>query len=387
MSRVVVPIMGGVLAAVGAAGVALGLMAQPSKPRAEAGAHLEEVSQQALEAPATTAQPASESGTTPESFIRFGVPTPPARHKGAIRLATYNTENLFDAIDDPMLSGKNEDIDDAKPEEQLRALAATILELDADVLALEEVESESVITWFRDTYLADAGYAYLASVEAGDERGIEQAVLSRFPIKSVKNWPHLPLGGTHPDKWGNAENFHAGEPITFHRSPLRVVVEVPSEVTGGPVYDLTLFAVHAKSGGPGEYWRQAEAEGLVKLLGAEMAADPAENIAILGDFNASISDGSVQTIVGAGFQDALGDVFQRGDRVTTHESGRRIDYILVNSNLVGELVPRSGFVLGTPALPEGVDYRESWRPEGYASDHYPVAVEIRPVESEAKSKP
>ncbi|MBK7405406.1 MAG: endonuclease/exonuclease/phosphatase family protein [Phycisphaerales bacterium] len=380
MTRAVVPMMGAFLAAVGAAGVALGLMAQPVGSRSGAESVI-----QAQQADQPTAQPAAQPASQPaaqaESLIRFGVAAPPARHKGAIRLATYNTENLFDAIDDPNLSGANEDIDDAKPEAQVKALAATIRKLDADVIALEEVESEAVVTWFRDTYLADAGYTFLASVEAGDERGIEQAVLSRFPIKSVKNWPHMPLEGTHPAKWGSGVNYHAGEPITFHRSPLRVVIEVPSDVTGGPAYDLTLFAIHAKSGGPGEYWRQAEADGLVKLLTAEMAANPKENIALLGDFNAILSDGSVQTLVGAGFHDALRDVYEPGARFTSHESGRRIDYILVNDNLAAEEVPGSGFVLGTPALPEGADWREPWRPDGYASDHYPVAIEIRPVEA------
>lgn len=378
MQRLTLPLIAAALLLLAVGGVFFGLRVQPeTTPVRQTASHTEPGSGEAGQPEAPPATPPSD----PASFIRFGVPTPPAKPAGAIRLATYNAENLFDAIDDPTLSGRNEDIDDAKPEPQLQSLADTIRTLDADILALEEIESEAVITWFRDTYLADLGYTHIASIDAGDERGIEQAVLCRYPVTGIKNWPRRELGGTHPDKWGDAENYNAGEPIRFHRSPLRVEVEIPSETTGGPPYHLALYVVHAKSGGPGEYWRQAEATGLVTLLNGALAADPHENIAILGDFNALLNAGSVQTILDAGFDDALGDVFEPGPRFATHESGRRIDHILVNRNLAAEALPASGFVLGTPALPEGMDWRDEWRPEGFASDHYPVALDIIPRES------
>ena len=40
------------------------------------------------------------------------------------------------------------------------------------------------------------------------------------------------------------------------RGPLRVTVEVPGS-QGEKPYDLTLYVVHSKSGGPGEYWRNS----------------------------------------------------------------------------------------------------------------------------------
>ncbi len=335
----------------------------------------------------STIQPQAQPETRPraadDDFIRFGLKEAPLKHAGAIRLATYNVENLFDDIDDPDLSGRNEDIDDAKPQTQLEGLSEAIHALDADILVVEELESKAVLTWFRDTYLSDMGYTSLASVDAGDARGIEQGVLSRYPIVSVTNWPHKPLGGTHPEKWGNSDNWHAGEPIEFHRSPLRVVVEIPSG--DARPYRLTLFAVHEKSGRYGDYWREAESRGLVEILKQTLEADPDANIAVLGDFNAQIDDESVRTLLDAG----LTDVFAGQDLTTsatkTHESGRRIDLILVNDNLKAEVVPESAFVLGTPALPEGMDWRDPWRPEGYASDHFPVAVDIIPHESAGTS--
>lgn len=387
MQRLILPLIAVVLLALAIGGVVFGLRTQQNNANTDT--QVATLAQSA-DAPTDTPEPRTTDPDNadftpdPTSFIRFGIHTPPTKAKNTIRLATYNAENLFDAIDDPTLSGRQEDIDDTKPEPHLQALADTIRALDADILALQEIESEAALTEFRDTYLSDLGYTHLASIDAGDERGIEQAVLSRFPITDIKNWPQRDLGGTHPDKWGNADNWHAGEPMRFHRSPLRVTIEIPARAAGAPdadPYTLTLFVVHAKSGRPGTYWRNAEAIGLREILIQDRAANPTQNTAILGDFNAALTADSLQTLTTAGYSDALADVFTPGDRFHTHESGRRIDFILINPNLAAELVAHSGFVLGTPALPDGLDYRDPYRPEGYASDHYPVAIDITPLET------
>ena len=115
----------------------------------------------------------------------------PAKPKGAIRLAAYNVENLFDGKDDPALKGKDDDLPMATDETRLKNLAAAIKALDADVLALEEVEGKECLAWFRDTYLKDLGYEHLASEEVGYYRGVEQSILSRYPIKSVEIHPEM----------------------------------------------------------------------------------------------------------------------------------------------------------------------------------------------------
>ncbi len=309
--------------------------------------------------------------------IRFGVRTPPAKAKGAIRIATYNVENLFDDQDDPTLSGDIEDLDMRKPDAHLEAAADALRRLDADVVALEEVESEGAVRWFRDQWLEGLGYTHLASIDAGDGRGIEQAVLSRYPITHTENWPGRDLGGVHPDLWGSQRNYNAGEPLQFHRSPLRVDVEIPT-ADEADTYTLTLFVVHHKSGRYGDYWREAEAEGLVSIIDELEAADPQSNVVVLGDFNAMLRDFSVRIYLDAGLIDAFADERDMSDRYVTHESGRPIDLMLVNANLAHELVPKSGFVLGTPARPAGADWRTTPPPAGYASDHYPVAVDLLP---------
>ncbi len=387
MKKLTLPLIAALLLTLAIGGVVFGLKTQQTNTNDQT--ETLALSEASPTEPTTSEPPPTNPGnadqpTAPDSFIRFGIPTPPAKPKNAIRLATYNALNLFDTIDDPALFGRNEAIDDAKPVPHLKALAATIRALDPDILALQEIESNAALTDFRDTYLADLGYTYIASIDAGDNRGIEQAVLSRFPITDIKNWPQRNLEGIHPDKWGNAENYNAGQPIRFHRSPLRVVVEVPAQASGDvstEPYTLTLYVVHAKSGRPGSYWRIAEAKGLLQILEQDLADNPAQNTAIIGDFNADLTADSLKAFTAAGYTDALADNLEPGDLFMTHESGRRIDYILINTNLADEIIPHSGFVLGTPALPKGLSWRDPYRPDGYASDHYPVAIDITPLET------
>lgn len=336
--------------------------------------------------------PGAASSPGPNPAIRFGRPDPIPKADGAFRICSYNIENLFDDQDDPNLSGRYEDKDMLKPEAHRKAAAEAIRRINADVLCLQEVESEQAVLWFRDQFLTDMGYTYVVSKDAGDERGIEQAVLSRYPISDVQQWIKAPLGGVHPDKWGKNPNENAGKPIEYHRSPLCVTVKVSGIAPPLPAsekpsvtpafkptepYTLTLFVVHQKSGGKeGEYWREKEAAKTSELAKAMQAEDPNRNIVILGDFNAMLSASSMKIYTGAGFEDAFRDFKAKDPAAITHESGRIIDHVFLNAAAAKELVPQTRFVLGMPARPEGADWRTTPPPEGYAGDHYPVVVDL-----------
>lgn len=319
---------------------------------------------------------------------RWGRAEPIARPEGTIRFANYNVENLFDHVDDPALSGNDEDLDDAKPDDECKAVAAAIKAINPDILALQEIESEAALRWFRDTYLSDLGYTHLVSVEAGDGRGIEQAVLSRFPIRDVKNWPNMKLEGTQPERWGNETNANAGEPIVFARSPLRVTIDLPHRKADpvakgsggasiGATTPLTLFIVHHKSGGPGDYWREAEAKGVLALSAEFTKEHPDQPTFICGDFNARPTAQSIAMYLSAGWKDTFADRVKDDPSWITHSSGRVIDFILANDAAAKLIVPETRFVLGTPDRPLGLDWRTTPNPHGWASDHYPVVLDLR----------
>jgi len=332
-------------------------------------------------ATATDAAPSKDAGAQaadgvarkrnrPAGF-HYGVKDPPARAKGAARLASYNMLNLFDHVDDPALGGENEDITQATPAERCTALAEAIRRLDADILVLQEIESREALTWFRDTYLKGLGYDHLESFDAEYARGVEQSVLSRFPLKDARLL----------DK-------PSGDGFRYQRIPIRATAVLP----GG--YELVVIGIHHKAGGDAfNDQREAEAARIIAAVKAELAANPARNLAVVGDFNATATKEARKMYDRAGLLNAYdwrpwieGKVTadQIRDRFITHESGRAIDFILVSDGLANELVPDSFFVLSTLHPGDAYNWRTDKAPSGHASDHYPVAVDLIPTEREAR---
>lgn len=312
---------------------------------------------------------------------RFGLSQPKPQARGSIRIAAYNVLNLFDHVDDPTLEGEHDDIDMATSEERCRNLAAAIRAVDADILALEEVESLQCLTWFRDTYLKGMGYEHMASFDVGYYRGIEQSVLSRFPITNAEVWSNLSLDdvkrvgpgfSTVPPKYRRG--------LTMQRSPLRVDVKVDQD------YELTLFVLHHKSGGDFRFQREAEAIRTIELVNQVRRRDRSRNIIVLGDFNAAPWDKSFRLYLEAGLIDVMAhriiprwrDADQTEPNLyKTHESSRVLDYILLNSAAHREFVIGSAHVFGTLYDPE-YDWRTDPYPKGYAADHYPVIIDLIP---------
>ncbi|MFM9958979.1 MAG: endonuclease/exonuclease/phosphatase family protein [Phycisphaerales bacterium] len=322
--------------------------------------------------------PAVEAPRDPA--LRIGALQPKPRTPGAIRLATYNIENLFDDRDDLSLSGNQEDVDDTKPAEHQKAVAEAIRRVDADIIALQEIESYDALIEFREKYLKDLGYLHAHSVDVGAERGIEQAFLSRFPIIHAETWPVMPLDGVEPETIDGRPNDNAGKPMISRRSPLAVTIEVPAEVTKAKPYRLTLINIHQKSGRGFAFWREAEAQGIIDIY-KRLAGDGTNaNVAILGDFNATPDQKSVRLYPKAGLIDAVGSHDPGDPEFISHASNRDIDHIFVSPGLSKEIVETSAFVLATAQLRPEEDWRTAPKPKGYASDHLPVVIDVVPVE-------
>ncbi|MDZ4829363.1 MAG: endonuclease/exonuclease/phosphatase family protein [Phycisphaerae bacterium] len=312
------------------------------------------------------------------SAIRFGRTTPLPKKPGTIRLAEYNVENLFDDKDDPKLSGDFEDIKMTATPERLTALAATIKSLDADVLAVTEVESKDALVWFRDGYLKGLGYDYVESIDAGDPRGIEQGVLSRIPIVGVENWPNEAIIDMKENREGTgwATPSDGKWPKRWARSPLEVRLKAPDG------YELTLLVVHHKASGKFDAQRELEALQVREIAMARLKKNPNENLAIVGDFNATPSKKSVKVYLeteSPRLRSAYDQRFQKNapsDTFITHVTNRPIDFIIMSPGLFKDTVDESFFVLGTPLPPKGAPI-DGPKPAGYASDHLPIAIDLR----------
>lgn len=317
-----------------------------------------------------------------QGVMRVGQPEANPRTPGTIRMAAYNIENLFDSRAGGAKPGVQPSAMRDKPEAHKRAVADAIRAIDADILALQEVGSIEALLWFRDEHLQGMGYDHVVSLDSGDSRGIEQSILSRFPVTSATVWPHLPLGGVHPPMYGDQPNRNAGEPLMGRRSPLLATVEVPATAFGAdasaPSYDMTLLVVHHKSGRWDGYWREAEAREFARRLREHEERNPGVRLAVLGDFNAQMNEEPLRIYREAGFHDVF-HWSERTSKTLTHASDRAIDFILVNGALRRDLVDNSQFVLATPLLPREADWRTTPPPAGYAADHMPVVMDLKPA--------
>ena len=247
---------------------------------------------------------------------------------GGVKIATYNVLNLFDADDDPYTCDETTRV---KPRDELDKLAAAIHKVDADILALQEVENRGVLEQFVHLLLPDMGYKHVVLLEGNYYRGVDVAVLSRLPIGPVTSYRHLLFAD------GN------GEEMNFRRDLLRVRIEP----TDGKPFDV--FAVHLKSKSGGEEGtlpiRQGEANEIRRLLDEVLAADPQARFVVCGDFNDTIDSQPLKTIIGQGetalkcFADELPEKKQITYNKAPHES--MIDFILCSPEMAKYYVKKS----------------------------------------------
>jgi endonuclease/exonuclease/phosphatase family metal-dependent hydrolase len=210
----------------------------------------------------------------PSTLGAESTPTPRRQIKpGQIVVAAYNVLNLFDDHDDPY---RDDEGTPPKPREQMQHVAQSIEALNADVIALEEVENRDYLQRFVDVFLPDLGYDNVVLFEGNDLRGIDVALISRLPIGEV----------------------HDGAPARFNRDVLAVTIEPD----GGQPFEM--WCVHLKSNSGGreeaEPIRLAEARELRRLLDKAFAANPQARIIVTGDFNDTPGTPTLNTIIGQG---------------------------------------------------------------------------------------
>ena len=272
-----------------------------------------------------------------------------------LRVATYNVQN-YTRADRRVADGFRPEY--PKPEAEKAALRAVIRELDADVLALQEMGGPEYLAELRRDLAADGmSYPYGEAMMAADEeRGL--AVLSRVPLGAVTG--HRDLRA----KWKGAE-----EDVAVRRGLLQV--DVPR--ADGAV---TLFVVHLKSrlaadrdDPQSENQRLAEAQAVRNRV-LEVFPEPATaRFLMVGDFNDLPGSRVLQAIEARGKTEIatwIDAADSRGHR-WTHAYARqavysRFDQIFVSAGLADRVA-------------------RCWIADGAAveaaSDHRPVAVELK----------
>jgi len=202
---------------------------------------------------------------------------PLATRADLFRVATYNVEGYLDAPvpGRPAKSAESK----AKVRESIRALKP-------DVLALQEMGSLSALLELRDSLNAEGlDFPYWEHV-GGFDTNTHLAILSRFPFAARR--PHT------------NENFLlSGRRFRVSRGFAEVDIQVSTN------YSFTLIAAHLKSKrstarADEAEMRLEEAKVLRDIVDGRLAASPAANLVVVGDFNDHKDSQSTKALIGRG---------------------------------------------------------------------------------------
>lgn len=274
----------------------------------------------------------------------------------SLTVMTYNVENY--TASNRMVEGTYRP-EYPKPEAEKAALRAVLRELDADVLALQEVGGAAHLRELqRDLRGEGLEYAHAAVMAAADEVRCV-AVLSRWPLVRVER--HVDLEFPYFD---GRERVRRG------------MLEIEVATAGGVV---TLFVVHLKS----RYTEREDDPVAARRRGAEATAardrvlerfpEPGASSArflVVGDFNDGPTSRAVRAFSQRGEREIatlLPVADSRGEAWTYHfkreDSYTRVDHVLVSAALAPAVVGGAGYIA------DGAAVRA-------ASDHRPVVVRL-----------
>lgn len=263
----------------------------------------------------------------------------------ALRLASWNVHNYFDAIDDRYADQVPAA---AEVERRTQQLALALGQIDADVIALQEVEKRSLL----EQLARASGYRYALLVEGNDHvRGIDVGLLSRIPPSGYRSHKDDPL----PYVEGNRKD------VRFSRDCL--------EVHFGPPHSLAVLVNHFKSkagrGKGSDTKRRAQAQRVADLVKELRRRDPNRPLAVLGDLNDELDSWPLEPLT----RPPLVDPFRAlplNQRYTLKHRGRGValDHILLTPDLAARVVP------GSPKVGRLGLFHD-------CSDHWPLWLDLR----------
>ena len=329
--------------------------------------------------------------------------------------ATFNAENLFRRFDfskrpggggSSGSGGSNTGRDDSNTSggvifsdgrftinniQEKSLTAATILAVDADVIALQEVESLDLLDVFNKDMLFST-YKYRILVQGNDQRGINVAVLSRYPFQAINTARFAAAGdgGVFSDLQ-YVEQEGKSVSYIFSRDCLRVDVAVPGGNT------LHMYVNHFKSMAGGREQTRAKRVEQSKRVAAMLERDHGADlggsyVVVCGDFNdyeavdAEGTPGILALTQNPLLENVVRTRLPEAEQWThffaKEKSYKQLDYLLISPALskaskgVRPIVERRGQPKRA-AKYQGERFDGIGMDRPKASDHCPVSLDIR----------
>jgi uncharacterized protein len=288
-----------------------------------------------------------------------------------LRVATFNVENYFITL------GQRGAANAAELERQRAKLAAAMEGLEADILALVEVENDPRALADLVEQLSERTGVRYRAVGGDADRGSDAIKLALI---------------YRPDRVEAVSELHADNDPTHHRPPLAAFFR---SVDGGPAFGVVTAHFKSKTGCPprGDIdrgqgcWNQRRVEqsqAMNGFLDRLAAAEGHERLLLIGDLNAYGAEDPIRTLTGAGLVDLLARELPPQRRYTyvfRGESGY-LDHALASPELAAAVAKVRPWPINADEPPFlGYDGPDSaapyFRPDPFrSSDHDPVVVDL-----------
>ncbi len=242
---------------------------------------------------------------TPALVSGLGAAVPvPAPDSNEFTLASFNTERFFDTVDDPAVDDPV--LTPAAFDMRLRKASLAIRQVlrSPDIIGVQEVENLTALQALAgrinaDTVAAgdtDPQYtAYL--VEGNDIGGIDSGFLVKQSRVVVADVTQAGAAATFVDPSDGSVDLMNDRPPLILRASVLGPLGSSQSVTVIVNHLRSLSGVNGADGVRIRAKRKAQAEFLAALIQARQAADPAERLVSLGDYNAfPFNDGYVDVV-------------------------------------------------------------------------------------------
>jgi predicted extracellular nuclease len=309
-----------------------------------------------------------------------------------LTIASFNLENLFDTLDDPLT--QDSVLSATEYRRRLRKLALAIHSGlgEPAIIAVQEVENPEVLSDLTAMVEIDAGYDFIWQ-DGPDQRGIDVALLYRKDRAQVLEARQMQACTTLVDGLGPDGNRDVANPQNqttcdsdadgvldgnrmFSRPPLLVHLEV-YPVCGLNPMDIWVIVNHWKSRSEDtddvQYTlpRRLEQAKFIAFQATELSRSvPEAKIIILGDLNDYPDSQPLLQLEQAGFGDLAAHI-PSAQRYTYiyHGVSQVLDHVLVNGSF------RDQFLFITP-VHFNADYAEPYSRQETnlirSSDHDPI---------------
>jgi len=310
-----------------------------------------------------------------------------------ITIVFYNTENIFDTIDDPVKS--DEDFlpsskiawTGERYQRKLSNIARALWEIDSldlpAVIGLAEIENISALNdLVNKTRLKEGNYAAILE-EGSDPRGIDVALIYRKTVMKYISHKAFPSAQSFRTRNILYVELADAEKDTFH-----------------------IFVNHWKSRSGGaaqtEPQRIENAKILKRLTDSLLRRNPAANVILLGDFNDEPDNKSLAETLGAlrpgktavptDLYNLMYERFLDGEGTLFYKDWDLFDQVIVSGNLLRKkrgngaiieppyaYISKPGWLLFKNSNGEMVPNRTAGSKEYYGgySDHLPVYTKIQ----------